>query len=44
VDGQQVTFMVCCAQNQPRYSRDAIALVSAVRVACVVAVAVIAMM
>ncbi len=25
VDGQQVTFMVCCAQNQPRYSRDAIA-------------------
>ncbi len=25
VDGQQVTFTVCCAQNQPRYSRDAIA-------------------
>jgi hypothetical protein len=25
VDGQQVTFMVCCAQNQPRYSRDSIA-------------------
>src|SRR5687768_3085238 len=25
VDVQQVTFMVCCAQNQPRYSRDSIA-------------------
>ena len=25
VDGQQVTLTVCCAQNQPRYSRDSIA-------------------
>lgn len=25
VDGQQVTFTLCCQQNQPRYSRDAIA-------------------
>lgn len=25
VDGQSVTLTVCCAQNQPRYSRDAIA-------------------
>jgi len=25
MDGQQVTFTVCCAQNQPRYSRDSIA-------------------
>jgi hypothetical protein len=24
VDGQQATLTVCCAQNQPRYSRDAI--------------------
>jgi hypothetical protein len=25
VDGQQVTFTLCCFENQPRYSRDAIA-------------------
>ena len=25
VDGQSVTLTVCCAQNQPRYSRDSIA-------------------
>jgi hypothetical protein len=25
VDGQSVTLTVCCAQNQPRYSKDAIA-------------------
>jgi hypothetical protein len=25
VDGQQVTFTLCCQQNQPRFSRDAIA-------------------
>ena len=25
VDGQQQTLTVCCAQNQPRYSRDSIA-------------------
>ena len=25
VDGQQVTFTLCCQQNQPRYSRDSIA-------------------
>jgi hypothetical protein len=25
VDGQPVTLTVCCAQNQPRYSRDSIA-------------------
>jgi hypothetical protein len=25
VDGQQVTFTLCCQQNQPRYSRDTIA-------------------
>ena len=25
VDGQQPTLTVCCAQNQPRYSRDSIA-------------------
>jgi hypothetical protein len=25
VDGQQATLTVCCAQNQPRYSRDSIA-------------------
>jgi hypothetical protein len=25
VDGQQVTFTLCCQQNQPRFSRDSIA-------------------
>jgi hypothetical protein len=25
VDGQSVTLTVCCAQNQPRYSKDSIA-------------------